>query len=105
LGAKNRTEPDLQTLSPKAHNKRVTAEKRDLSLGQDHKFVVLVELDWKNWDEGGIVQGGSSVEISRVTAWEKYPKTTKDSIQAGQNWHCVCLSKSSTIHASNYYLF
>jgi len=68
----------------------VTAEKRDLSLGQDHKFVVLVELDLKNRDEGGIVQGGSGVEFSRVTAWEKYPKTTKDSIQAGRDWRRVC---------------
>jgi len=86
----------------------VTAEKpRDLSLGQDHKFVVLVELDWKNRDKGGIVQGGSSVDISRVTVRDKYPKTTKDFIQAGRDWRRVChlfpcaeeLMRCCSIHA------
>jgi hypothetical protein len=39
----------------------VTAEKRDLKMGQDHNFVIL---DWKNREEGGIVQGRSGMDIS-----------------------------------------
>ena len=54
-------------------------------MGQDHNFVILDKLDWKNQEEGGIGHGGSSVEISKVTAWEKCPKTTKDSIWAGRD--------------------
>ena len=54
-------------------------------MGQDHNFVILEELYWKNWEEGGIGQGRSSVEISKGTAQEKCPKTTKDSIWAGQD--------------------
>ena len=73
----------LLNSSQKAHSKKVTAEKRDLKMGEDHNFVILDELDWKNREEGGIAQGRSSMEISKVTMWEKCPKTTKGSIRAG----------------------
>ena len=34
-------------------------------MGQDHNFVILDELDWKNREEGGIAQGGSSDKLAR----------------------------------------
>ena len=53
------------------------AERRDLRMGQDHNFVILEELYWKNWEEGGIGQGRSGVEISKGDSTGEMSKNDK----------------------------